>query len=66
MDVLLRERRNLDSARAFFAQATQRRGSLPHTVVTDKHPADDLAEQESVNRIVCIVVLLMRIKGRNQ
>jgi len=39
VDVLLRERRDLDSARAFFAQAIARRGVRPRVVITDKHPA---------------------------
>ena len=37
MDVLLREKRDLESARAFFAQAIRRRGTVPEEVVTDKH-----------------------------
>jgi transposase-like protein len=39
VDVLLREQRNLASARAFFAQAIARRGVRPTLVVTDQHPA---------------------------
>jgi IS6 family transposase len=37
IDVLLREHRDLDSARAFFTQAMARREVQPRTVVTDKH-----------------------------
>jgi transposase-like protein len=37
--VLLRERRDLESARAFFDQAIARRGGRPKVVVTDKHAA---------------------------
>jgi transposase, IS6 family len=39
IDVLLREQRDLTSARAFFVQAIARRGVRPVLVVTDKHPA---------------------------
>jgi transposase-like protein len=39
VDVLLRERRDLASARAFFDQAITRRGVRPKVVVTDKHAA---------------------------
>src|SRR5262245_46956220 len=37
VDVLLREHRDLASARAFFDQAIARRGARPRTVITDKH-----------------------------
>ena len=37
--MLLREQRDLASARAFFVQAIARRGVRPVLVVTDKHPA---------------------------
>jgi IS6 family transposase len=37
VDVLLREHRDLASARAFFDQAIARRGARPKTVITDKH-----------------------------
>jgi len=39
VDVLLREQRDLASARAFFDQAISRRGLRPKVVVTDKHAA---------------------------
>jgi hypothetical protein len=39
VDVLLREHRDLASARAFFAQAIRRRRVRPDHVVTDKHQA---------------------------
>ena len=39
MDVLLREKRDLESAEAFFAQAIKRRGVVPAEVITDKHRA---------------------------
>jgi putative transposase len=37
VDVLLRERRDTASARAFFRQAIERTGVVPHAVVTDRH-----------------------------
>jgi transposase-like protein len=37
VDVLLREKRDLESAKAFFEQAIKRRGVAPDEVVTDKH-----------------------------
>ena len=39
VDVLLRERRNLESAKAFFARAIKRRGVVPVEIITDKHRA---------------------------
>lgn len=39
VDMLLREKRDLESAKAFFAQAIKRRGVVPEEVVTDKHQA---------------------------
>ena len=39
VDVLLREKRDLESAEAFFAQAIERRGVVPDEGVTDKHRA---------------------------
>ncbi len=39
VDVLLREKRDLESAEAFFAQAIKRRGIVPEEVITDKHRA---------------------------
>jgi transposase-like protein len=39
VDVLLRERRDLESARAIFDQAITRRGGRPQVVITDKHAA---------------------------
>jgi IS6 family transposase len=39
VDVLLREKRDLESAEAFFEQATERRGVVPDEVITDKHRA---------------------------
>ncbi len=39
VDVLLREKRDLESAKGFFEQATKRRGMVPNEVITDKHRA---------------------------
>jgi transposase-like protein len=39
VDVLLREQRDLASARAFFEQAIARRGVRPKVVITDRHAA---------------------------
>ncbi len=39
VDVLLREKRDLESAEAFFKQAIKRRGVVPDEVITDKHRA---------------------------
>jgi transposase-like protein len=39
VDVLLREKRDLESAEAFFEQAIKRRGVSPVEVITDKHRA---------------------------
>ena len=39
VDVLLRGKRDLESAKAFFEQAIKRRGGIPDEVVTDKHRA---------------------------
>jgi transposase-like protein len=37
VDVLLREHRDTASARAFFRQAIERTGVIPHEVITDRH-----------------------------
>src|ERR671924_659168 len=39
VDVLLREHRDTASAEAFFRQAIERTGVIPHEVVTDRHQA---------------------------
>lgn len=39
VDVLLREKRDVESAKAFFSQAIKRRGVVPAEVITDKHRA---------------------------
>ena len=48
VDVLLRARRDLASARAFFVLATYRRRAAPDEIVTDKHPAYVRAVREEV------------------
>ena len=48
VDVLLRARRDLDSARAFFVLATFRRRAKPDEAITDKHPAYVRAVREEV------------------
>ena len=48
VDVLLRARRDLDSARAFFVLATYRRRATPDEVITDKHPAYVRAVRDEV------------------
>src|SRR5919199_1278984 len=37
VDILLREHRDTASAQAFFRQATERTGVIPHEVITDRH-----------------------------
>src|ERR687885_136345 len=37
VDILLREHRDTASARAFFRQAMERTGVIPHEVITDRH-----------------------------
>jgi putative transposase len=37
VDVLLREHRDTASAQAFFRQAIERTGAVPHEVITDRH-----------------------------
>jgi transposase-like protein len=39
IDILLREHRDTASAQAFFRQAIERTGVIPHQVVTDRHQA---------------------------
>ena len=63
VDVLLREHRDLDSARAFFARAIQRRGVTPDAVITDGHPAYRRAIQEHAPRARHVVTGLHRAAG---
>ena len=46
IDILLQEQRDLDSARAFFAQAIARRGVTPLVVITAGQPAYRRAVRE--------------------
>lgn len=39
MDVLLREKRDLEGAKVLFKQAVERGGVVPNEVITDKHQA---------------------------
>ena len=63
VDVLLRERRDLASARAFFAQAIRRRGVAPDHVVTDKHRAFVRAARRHARRAVHTRTGLHRTRG---
>ena len=63
VDILLREHRDLASARAFLEQATRRRKSRPHTVVTDKHPAYRRAVRRHARRATHIRTGLHRARG---
>jgi transposase-like protein len=63
VDVLLRAHRDLDSARAFFAQAIGRRGVTPEEVITDGHPAYRRATKENALEAVHIVTGLHRAPG---
>jgi transposase, IS6 family len=63
VDVLLRERRDLASARAFFDQAIARRGARPRVVITDKHPAYRRAVRRRTWRATHIRTGLHRAHG---
>jgi transposase, IS6 family len=63
VDVLLRERRDLASARAFFEQAIARRGRRPRVVITDKHPACRRAVRRRFWRATHIRTGLHRARG---
>ena len=63
IDTLLREQRDLDSARAFFAQAIARRGVTPTVVITDGHPAYRRAVREHAPGARQIVTGLHRAPG---
>ena len=51
-DVLLREHRDLDSARAFLAQAIERRGVTPREMITDGYQAYQRAVREEAPEAV--------------
>jgi transposase, IS6 family len=63
VDVLLREHRDLDSARAFFARAIQQRGVTPDEVITDGHQAYRRAIQEHAPKAMHVVTGLHRAAG---
>ena len=63
VDILLRERRDLDSARAFLRQARQRRAARPDTVITDKHAAYGRAVRRHVPRAAHVRTGLHRSRG---
>jgi transposase-like protein len=63
VDVLLRERRDLASARAFFDQAIARRGVRPEVVISDKHPAYRRAVRRRSWRATHIRTGLHRARG---
>jgi putative transposase len=63
VDVLLREHRDLDSARAFFAQAVQQRGVTRDAVITDGHLAYRRAIQEHAPPARHVVTGLHRAAG---
>jgi transposase-like protein len=66
IDVLLRENRDLASARAFFARATERRGVQPTQVVTDKHIPYVQAVRREAASARHIRTGLHRAKGRRR
>ncbi len=61
--VLLRERRDLAGARAFFARAIRRRRVTPKQVVTDKHRAYVRAVRRHARRAVHARTGLRRARG---
>jgi transposase-like protein len=63
IDVLLREHRDLDSAKAFLAQAIGRRGVTPTEVITDGHQAYQRAVRETAPEAVHLVTGLYRAPG---
>jgi len=63
VDVLLREHRDLASARAFFEQAIARRGVRPKVVITDKHAAYRRAVRRRTWRATHIRTGLHRARG---
>jgi transposase-like protein len=63
IDVLLREHRDLASAKAFLAQAITRRGVTPTEVITDGHQAYQRAIREAAPKAIHIVTGLHRAPG---
>jgi putative transposase len=63
VDGLLRAHRDLERARAFFEQATRRRGTRLQTGVTDTHPAYRRAVRRHARRATHIRTGLHRARG---
>jgi transposase-like protein len=63
VDVLLREQRDTESARAFFRQALRRTRTSPTQVITDHHQAYIRAVQEEVPAAAHIRTGLHRARG---
>jgi transposase-like protein len=63
VDILLREQRDLDSARAFLEQARRRRAARPETVITDNHPAYGRAVCRHVPRATHVRTGVHRARG---
>jgi transposase-like protein len=63
VDVLLRQERDLASARAFFEQAIARRGVRPRVVITDKHASYRRAVRRRSWRATHIRTGLHRARG---
>ena len=63
VDILLRERRELDRARAFLQQARQRRAARPDTVITDQHAAYGRAVRRHGPRAAPVRTGLHRTRG---
>jgi transposase-like protein len=63
VDVLLRAHRDLESARAFFRQAIERRGTVPEAIITDKHPAYPRAIREEAPEATHVASGLHRAVG---
>ena len=63
IDVLPRERRDLASAKAFLAQAIERRGVVPTEVITDGHHPYQRAVREEAPEAVHVVTGLHRAPG---
>jgi putative transposase len=63
VDVLLREQRDTESARAFFRQARRRTGTTPTEVITDHHPPYVRAVREELPAAAHVRTGLHRARG---
>jgi len=63
VDVLLREQRDTESAKAFFRQARRRSGVTPTQVITDHHQPSIRAVQEEVPAAAHVRTGLHRARG---